>query len=234
MTKARVLVIEDERAIRQGIVDALDFEGFETLEAGDGNEGLELALRGTYDLLLLDLMLPGKDGFQILKELRGSRPTTPVIILTARGSEDDRVKGLRLGADDYVIKPFSVRELLARVGAVLRRSPGRPTDLRTLSFPGGTADLGRGEIVTEGGVRSELSSREAELLRYLAVNAGRPITRDELIANVWQLNPRAINETRTIDIHVARLREKLGEKGASIVRTVRGKGYMYDPGDDPP
>ncbi len=228
MSKTRILAIEDDDAIRQGIVDALDFAGYETLEAADGDVGAEKAVRDTYDLLLLDLILPGKDGFEILTELRKARPTMPVIILTARGREEDRVKGLRLGADDYVVKPFSVSELLARIEAVLRRSPGRPTDLDSIKLPQGVADLARAEVVMDDGERVALSERELELLRYLAVNAGRPVSRDELIANVWRLNPRAIVETRTIDMHVARLREKLrdDDKSAPIIKTVRGKGYM--------
>ena len=123
MEKKRVLVVEDDAAIRAGIVDALKFDGYEPLEAERGDRGLELALGAQPDLLLLDLVLPGMDGLQILREVRAAKSTLPVIILTARGEEADRVEGLRLGADDYVVKPFSVRELLARVGAVLRRSP---------------------------------------------------------------------------------------------------------------
>src|SRR5688500_17969340 len=123
MTTKRVLVIEDDASIRRGLVDALTFSGYEALQSGDGAAGLKLALRSTYELLLLDLILPGADGFQILESVRAERPTLPIIILTARGEEAERVRGLRLGADDYVIKPFSIRELLARVEAVLRRSP---------------------------------------------------------------------------------------------------------------
>ena len=137
MTERRVLVIEDDEAIRQGIVDALQFEGFAAFEAADGREGMDSAVKVDCDLVLLDLALPGIDGMEILKEVRRTRPTLPVIILTARGDEDDRVRGLRYGADDYVVKPFSVKELLARVEAVLRRSAERPTDVRSLDIPGG-------------------------------------------------------------------------------------------------
>jgi len=129
MKRARILVIEDDGAIRRGIVDALEFEGYTTHEAGEGTEGLRMAVQVDCDLILLDLVLPGADGLQILKEVRSARPALPVIILTARGDEEDRVRGLRLGADDYVVKPFSVKELLARVDAVLRRSPERPSDV---------------------------------------------------------------------------------------------------------
>jgi DNA-binding response OmpR family regulator len=151
-----------------------------------------------------------------------------VIILTARGEESDRVEGLRLGADDYVVKPFSVKELLARVEAVLRRSPERPKHLSQIELPGGVADLARCEVRYEDGTRAELSDRESELLRYLASHAGRAITRDELLLRVWQLNPRGLS-TRTIDMHVTRLREKLRDDPADprVILTVRGKGYMF-------
>jgi DNA-binding response OmpR family regulator len=227
MGRQRILIVEDDAAIRRGIVDALQFEGYATLEAADGNKGLQMAVTVECDLILLDLVLPGKDGLEILREVRATRPTLPVIVLTARGEEGDRVEGLRLGADDYVVKPFSVRELLARVQAVLRRSPERPTDVRDVEFPGGVADLARREVRYDGGERSELSEREAELLRYLASNRGRVISRDEILSRVWRMNPQGI-ETRTIDMHIARLREKLHDDPADpkAIVTVRGKGYM--------
>src|SRR6266540_1623339 len=151
MTQKRVLVVEDDSAIRRGILDALQFAGYETLEAGNGKDGMAQALRATFDLLLLDLILPGHSGFEILKAAREARPTLPVIILTARGEEADRVQGLRLGADDYVVKPFSVRELLARVEAVLRRSPERPSKVNKIEMPHGVADLSRCEVRFENG-----------------------------------------------------------------------------------
>lgn len=222
-----ILVVEDDSAIRRGIVDALKFEGFGVHEAATGSAGLEKAIQCDCELVLLDLVLPEMDGLEILEEVRRVRPTLPVIILTARGEESDRVAGLRLGADDYVVKPFSVKELLARVAAVLRRSPERPSDVSEIAFQGGVADLARQEVRLKNGSRSDLSEREGELLRYLAVNPGRIISRDELLAHVWRLSPQGVT-TRTIDMHVARLREKLGSNGDdSVIRTVRGKGYMY-------
>lgn len=223
----RVLVVEDDAAIRMGVVDALQASGYETLEAGDGRCGLDLALHAEFDLLLLDVVLPHQDGFQILSEVRRGRPTLPVILLTARGAETDRVQGLKTGADDYVVKPFSVKELLARIEAVLRRSPERPTDRAEIALAGGVADLQRRELRFIDGRREELSERECELLRYLAVNAGRPVSRDEILSRVWRIEPGRV-ETRTIDMHVARLREKLGDDAAEprLLRTVRGKGYM--------
>lgn len=223
-----ILTIEDDAAIRRGIVDALRFVGYQILEAGNGNLGLEIAVRQPYDLLLLDLVLPGKGGLEILRAVRQTRPTLPVIILTARGAENDRVEGLRAGADDYVVKPFSVKELLARVEAVLRRSPQRPSDMETAPIPGGSADFARHELRFTDGTRCELSEREIELLRYLVNHAGRAIARDELLANVWRISPDGL-PTRTIDMHIVRLREKLRDDPAQprVLLTVRGKGYMY-------
>ena len=228
MPRATVLVVEDDASIRRGIVDALKFEGYAALEAASGTVGLDMALTAECDLILLDLVMTGKDGLEILRETRQARATLPVIILTARGEERDRVAGLKLGADDYVVKPFSVRELLARAEAVLRRSPERPLDVPEVKFPGGVADLARREVRLEGGARDELSEKEAELLRYLATNSGRAVSRDEILQRVWRINPNGV-ESRTIDMHIARLREKLHDDGENprIVLTVRGKGYMF-------
>ena len=224
----RILVIEDDAAIRRGIVDALRFEGFQAVEAADGKAGMDLALEVDCELVLLDLVLPGKQGLEILQAVRQGRPTLPVIILTALGDETDRVRGLRLGADDYVVKPFSVSELMARVQAVLRRSPQRPTDVLTAPVAGGQIDFSRREVRFADGRREDLSEREAELLRYLVMNSGRVISRDELLRGVWRLEPRGL-WTRTIDMHIARLREKLGDHASDpkLILTVRGKGYMY-------
>jgi DNA-binding response OmpR family regulator len=227
MPAGRILTIEDDAAIRRGIVDALSFAGYEVIQAADGNEGCRAAVSREYDLLLLDMVLPGKSGLEILREVRNARPTLPVIILSARGEERDRVTGLKMGADDYVVKPFSVDELLARVEAVLRRSPARPTDVSELAIPGGRVDFARCEVRFDDGSREELSDRERELLRYFACHAGRAIAREELLANVWQIDARGVT-TRTIDMHVARLREKLRDVDGEprVLLTVRGKGYM--------
>ena len=228
MPARKILVVEDDPAIRRGIVDALRFEGHEPLEAATFVEARRLALTLECDLVLLDLVLPGGDGLEVLREARAVKPRLPVIILTARGQESDRVSGLRLGADDYVVKPFSVKELLARVDAVLRRSAERPSDVAQVSLPGMTIDLERREIRHDDGAREELSEREGELLRYLASNAGRAISREELLAKVWKLSSSGV-QTRTIDMQVARLREKLRDPSEEprVVLTVRGKGYMF-------
>jgi two-component system alkaline phosphatase synthesis response regulator PhoP len=232
MAKTRILVIEDDAPIRRGIVDALTFRGFDTHEAATLSDGLDMALGGDCDLILLDLVLPtdkatSGDGMRILAQVRQTRPTLPVIILTARGEEADRVKGRKLGADDYVVKPFSVDELLARVDAVLRRSPQRPNDRRQLKIAAGCVDLDAALVSFDDQTTTVLSEREVDLLRYLAQHAGRPIARQELLAHVWRIDPKGI-DTRTIDMHVARLREKLRDDPHQprTVLTVRGKGYM--------
>src|SRR5688572_26649168 len=151
MLAQNILTVEDDAAIRRGVVDALSYAGYTVLESGRGDEGCQMALRRELDLLLLDMVLPGRTGLEILREVRNVRPTLPVIILSARGEENDRVAGLRLGADDYVVKPFSVNELLARVAAVLRRSPSRPTDVNELELPAGRVDFARCEIRFQDG-----------------------------------------------------------------------------------
>ena len=228
MPAQTILTVEDDAAIRRGVVDALTYAGYSVLEAGRGDDGCQMALRRELDLLLLDMVLPGKTGLEILREVRNVRPTLPVIILSARGEENDRVAGLRLGADDYVVKPFSVNELLARVTAVLRRSPSRPTDMNELELPAGRVDFARCEIRFADGKRAELSEREQQLLRYLAQHAGRAVARQELLENVWQIDARGVS-TRTVDMHVARLREKLRDdpEEPQVLITVRGRGYMF-------
>ena len=227
MPHPAILIIEDDAAIRRGIVDAVRYAGYMPLEAAHGDAGLKMALARDYDLLLLDLVLPGVGGLEILRVLRESRPTQPVIILSALGEEANRVAGLKLGADDYVVKPFSVKELLARVEAVLRRSPERPRDVTRFEFVGGCADLERQEVRFRDGTCEEMSTREVELLSYLVRHAGRSVSRDELLANVWRISPRGL-ATRTVDMHIARLREKLRDdpQEPRVLMTVRGKGYM--------
>jgi DNA-binding response OmpR family regulator len=226
MPDTTILVIEDDAAIRRGVVDALEYGGYRTLEAGDGTSGLDLALKANYRLLLLDLVLPGRDGFSILSELKKKRPGQAVIILSARGEENDRVRGLGLGADDYVMKPFSVRELLARVEAVLRRTCERPAPSEERDLPGGKVDLTSGKIAFHDGDDAELSEREAGLLRYLLDAAGRVVSRDEILRHVWGLDPER-TETRTLDMHIMHLRTKLRDRDQQMLVTVRGKGWRF-------
>jgi DNA-binding response OmpR family regulator len=226
MRTRTILVVEDDSAIRTGMIDALSFHGYKGLEARTGPQGLEMALSADCDLVLLDLVLPGKDGLDVLKSIRETKAALPVIILTARGDESDRVAGLKLGADDYVVKPFSVKELIARIEAVLRRSPERPNKVVKIRFPEGEADLANAEIRYRNGGKAEISDKETELLQFLAGCCGRVVTRDEILLRVWRLEPSKV-ETRTIDMHVARLREKLRDdpNQPRVIVTVRGKGY---------
>lgn len=230
--KKTIVVVEDEEAIRRGIVDALHVAGYDPVEAADGEAGLVEARRYGVDVVLLDLMLPKKNGFEVLAELRLTHPSLPVIILTARGSEDDRVNGLRKGADDYVVKPFSARELLARVEAVLRRSPDRPVPVVHIQCGDTAVDCARREVCYADGSRVVLSDMEASILQRLSAHAGRAISREELLAGVWGLRDGHV-ETRAIDMHITRLRQKLAGTSPSAsqdwIVTVRGKGYMLAP-----
>jgi DNA-binding response OmpR family regulator len=226
MPEITILVVEDEPAVRCGIVDVLEYAGYRTLEAPDGHAGMDLALKANYRLLLLDLVMPGPSGFEILAALRKKRPGQAVIILSARGEENDRVKGLTGGADDYVVKPFSMKELLARVDAVLRRTCERAVPSDTRSLPGGTVDFLTRRLQFDDGRNEELSEREAELLRYLIDSPGRTISRDEILRHLWGLDPDR-TETRTIDMHMMHLRSKLGDKDQRMLVTVRGKGYLF-------
>jgi two-component system alkaline phosphatase synthesis response regulator PhoP len=226
MAKDLILVVEDDLAVRRGVADALRWAGFDPLEAGDGDLGQQLALARPVRLVLLDLVLPRRPGLEVLQALRAARPGLPVILLTALGGEDDRVRGLTMGADDYVVKPFSVRELLARVESVLRRSAERVQGPASLAVPGGEVDLMQEEVRWDDGSREPLTELEANLLRYLASCPGRLLSRDELLQRVWRVDPRRVR-TRTLDMTVARLRKKLRDEQAPprVVVTVRGRGY---------
>jgi DNA-binding response OmpR family regulator len=228
----QIVIIEDEQPIRRGVADALRAAGYQTAEAGDGVRGLEEAVRPGVDLVLLDLLLPRRDGLQVLSELRKVRSTLPVIILTARGTEDDRVRGLKMGADDYVVKPFSARELLARVEAVLRRTLERPPDITRARLGHAVIDFARREVRWSDEDRAELSETESALLCFLVTHQQRAVSREELLTRLWGIGPQRI-ETRTIDMHIARLRTKLrdpsGKTTPEAILTVRAQGYMASP-----
>jgi DNA-binding response OmpR family regulator len=229
MGKSTILAVEDDAAIRRGVVDALQYAGYRVLGAGTFEEGLRMALSERCDLLLLDVVLPDGSGLDILSEIRDERPQQPVILLTARGDEQDRVAGLRRGADDYVVKPFSVRELLARVEAVLRRCGSAGQEQGSLALNGhGTIDFAACELARPDGSRVELSPREVQLVQYLSSHPGRVVSREEILQQVWGIDARGVN-TRTIDMHVARLREKLRDNAAhpDVIATVRGRGYRW-------
>lgn len=232
MALGRVLVVEDDGAIRRGLVDLLRVSGYAPLEAPDGQAGLELAVSVEIDLVLLDILMPRLDGWGVLREIRRTRPSLPVIMLTAKGEEGDRVRGLHDGADDYVVKPFSPKELLARVEAVLRRSPERPRAVARATIAGRVIDFERREVTLPDGTREVLSERESEVLSYLVANRGRAIARDELLSRVWGLDPRGV-QTRTVDMTIARLREVLRDDSANpaVIVTVRQRGYMLAGGE---
>jgi DNA-binding response OmpR family regulator len=220
-----ILIVEDDSAILRGLKDSLRFERYDVLTATDGEEGYRLAASRKPDLVILDLMLPGMSGFEICRKLRAEGFTAPILMLTARGEETDRVLGLDLGADDYVTKPFSVRELLARVRALMRRAEKPAEELPAeLRFDDVTIDFRRFEAV-KGATPVDLTRKEFALLRMLAANAGSPLTRDELLNGVWGYE--SYPNTRTVDTHVAGLRAKLESNPSQPRRlvTVHGIGY---------
>jgi len=224
--KHHILVVEDEPAVSRGVKDALAFNGYTVDVAEDGERGYQLARSGAYDLLVLDLMLPKMPGFDVLRRLREENVHTPVLVLTARGHEEDRVRGLDLGADDYVVKPFSIRELVSRVAAHLRR---RSTDAATSAKPVSLGlvefDFQRREARRDG-ERIAALPKEIDLARFLLENRGRVVTRDELLMKVWEY-PVSGLQTRTVDNYVMKLRQKVEPDPARPrhILTVRGKGY---------
>ncbi len=235
--KRRILIVEDEDPIAQGLQDVLAFHGFQANRARDGREGLEMALTGQYDLILLDVMLPLMDGFEVCNRIRKENRTQPIIMLTAKTSEEDIIQGLTLGADDYVSKPFSVRELLLRIEAVLRRftQDTAPTEEIQLGdfLRINTSSLS-GEYLQEEDRKSReepvFTRREVEILKFLAQNKSRPVSRNELLEHVWGYSSPSSMETRTVDIHMAKLRKKTepNPKEPIYLITVRGEGYRLN------
>jgi DNA-binding response OmpR family regulator len=230
LTKTRVLVIEDEEPLRMALADALEAEGFDVAQAADGEAGLARALADGPDLVLLDLMLPRLDGFGVLRAIREDRLASPVIILSARGEEWDRVQGFEYGADDYVVKPFSMRELLMRIRAVLARAeggaPGLERSAGRVRFGAVEVDFGA-YALTRKGERSGLSRRELDLLRYFLNHEDQALDRFRLLTDVW--GPDESPTTRTIDTHVLKLRKKIErvpERPRHLV-TVHGIGYRF-------
>jgi two-component system response regulator RegX3 len=225
--KPRILVVEDEAAIREGVADVLVFHGYRVDAVGDGKQGLEKALSGQYDLLLLDVMLPGCDGFSICDEIRKVDRDQPIIMLTAKTSDEDIVNGLALGADDYIAKPFSVAQLVLRVKAVLRRSRAGIALATQIKLDGDVEIDTRNLAGRRGDEALTFTRREIEILQYLQQNAERPVSRDELLTRVWGYDRTAEIETRTVDIHIAKLRRKIevDVKEPRNLVTVRGAGY---------
>ena len=222
MTKHTILIIEDEKDIRELLIYNLQKEGYATLDSGDGKQGLDMARSKLPDLIVLDLMLPGLDGLSICRELeRGSNTATiPMLMLTAKGEELDRVVGLELGADDYLVKPFSVRELLLRIRNILKRH-ARVIDGESLSRNGITIDSGAHKATVDGR-NIDLTATEFRLLENLLRHAGKVRNREQLLDDVWGY--RFEGYARTVDTHMRRLRAKLGS-AAGLLETVRGVGY---------
>ncbi len=221
----RILIIDDEPEMVRGLGDNLRFEGYQILSATKGRDGLALALRDAPDLILLDVMMPEMSGWDVCRELRRKGLDTPVIMLTARGEEVDRVLGLELGADDYVTKPFSLRELLARVRAVLRR-PGPRRKFEEFAFGDVRLHL-RGRQAFKAGKEVRLTRKEFDLLRYLVEHRSEVITRDRLLDEVWGYE--RFPTTRTVDAHILRLRQKFepDPEHPAYILTVHGQGYRF-------
>jgi DNA-binding response OmpR family regulator len=233
--KARILIAEDDPNIRQGLVATLESDGYGVTAASDGTQALRLFPQQKFDLVILDIMMPKTSGYDVCRELRARGTRVPVLFLTAKGEEVDKVVGLKLGADDYVTKPFGVHELLARVEALLRRTrdttaaaPNRESLPATFQL--GPAEIDRRKfVVTVGGKSTAVTARELKLAEVFAAHAGEVLSRDALLNAVWGVE--YFGTTRTLDQHVAQLRKKLGgsEDADSCIVTVHGVGYRYDP-----
>jgi DNA-binding response OmpR family regulator len=225
--KARILVVEDDAALRRGLMDVLVFNGYETRGIADGSEGLRAALETPCDLVMLDVMLPGMDGFSICREIRRRRPNQAVVMITAKGAEDDVVAGFKAGADDYIPKPFSLRELMVRVEAVLRRVGKNSGDQQIVL---GEVRFDGHHLVAECRGRSvEITRREMDIVAYLHRHSERIVSKKELLTEVWQYADAGI-ETRTVDIHVLKLRKKISALAGitAFITTVRGEGYRLE------
>ena len=224
--KPRILIIEDEQAILQGLMDVFVFHGYRVDSAMDGKVGLEKALNGDYDLILLDLMLPYIDGFSVCNRIREQDVQIPIIMLTAKSTEQDIVAGLTLGADDYIGKPFSVRELVLRVESVLKRTLRRAEQPAVMAI--GTIRIDTANLQQLDSERPlQFTRREIEILHYLQLHGERPVAREELLEKVWGYRQAESIETRTVDIHIAKLRRKIeaDPKRPKLLLTIRGEGY---------
>ena len=223
---AKILVVEDEPNMVAGLRDNFEFEGYEVITASDGVEGLERALAESPDLVVLDVMMPRMSGLEVCRQLRAKRASIPIIMLTARGQEVDKVVGLEIGADDYVTKPFSIRELLARVRAILRRTAALPKNLDQHSFGDVEVDLHRRRVLKSGKLL-DISSKEFELLKYFICHSGETLSRDRLLEDVWGYDNYP--STRTVDTHLVRLRQKLepDPEQPQYFITVHGTGYQF-------
>jgi DNA-binding response OmpR family regulator len=227
--EASLLIVEDEAPIREGLIELFEAQDYQVRTAADGHAALEALAEGGHDLVLLDVMMPGPNGFEVLEQTRARGDDVPVLLLTARGAEEDIVRGLEAGADDYVTKPFGVRELCARVKGLLSRRPRRAGTEPVPAVVCGEAsiDLERLLLRWEGG-QVALSSREGAVLDYLIARGHRPVSREELLVDVWGYNDGTV-QTRTVDVHIQQLRAKLKQVPAleGAIETVRGRGYRF-------
>lgn len=226
--KARILVVEDDPAILNGLLDVLVFNGYGADGVSDGGQGLAAALNQAYDLILLDVMLPTMDGYSICRKIRADKPNQAIIMITAKGAEDDVVAGFRAGADDYVPKPFSLRELMVRVEALLRRS-GKPMGDDRIEACGICFDGQNLHALCDDNIQ-EMTRREMDIIVYLHRNHRRIVSKKELLTEVWHYADADI-ETRTVDIHMLKLRKKIAALNPDItlIRTIRGEGYRWEP-----
>lgn len=226
--KAHILVVEDDPALLRGLADVLVYNGFEVKGCEDGGQGLAAGLNEPFDLILLDVMLPTLDGFSICKEIRKKKPDEGIIIITAKGAEDDIVTGFNAGADDYISKPFSLREVMVRVEAVLRRTGKNPGD-EEIRLHGIFFD-GKNLIAAYQNQTSELTRKEMDIIAYLHRHRNRIVSKKELLTEVWQYADAGI-ETRTVDIHMLKLRRKIARLigDTPLITTIRGEGYRLEP-----
>ena len=227
MNHARILLVEDEPNLRRTLTDLLRSDGYLVESSGDGVEGQELATKNPFDLIILDVMLPSRDGFEVCRRLRENGVNAPILMLTARNELNNKVQGFKAGSDDYLTKPFETPELEARIEALLRRaSRGARNQLKSYDFDGIHVDFARSEL-TKNGKSTALGEREARLLRYLIERKGTILSRDELLQEVWGY--KSIPLTRTVDVHIAWLRQKIEDdpKNPRHIVTVHGQGYCF-------
>ena len=226
MNHARILLVEDEPNLRRTLTDLLRSDGYLVESSDDGVKGQELATKNPFDLIILDVMLPSRDGFEVCRRLRENGINTPVLMLTARSELNNKVQGFKAGSDDYLTKPFETPELEARIEALLRRASRGRAQLRSYDFDGIHVDFTKSEL-TKNGKSTALGEREARLLRYLIERKGTILSRDELLQEVWGY--KSIPLTRTVDVHIAWLRQKIEDdpKNPKYIVTVHGQGYRF-------
>lgn len=229
MTQIKILVAEDDSNIRMGLVDTLESEDYSVVEAKDGKQALELFKAGSFDLVLLDIMMPGKNGYDVCRQIRAGNEEVPIIMLTAKGEEIDKVVGLELGADDYITKPFGIHELLARISAVLRRTKRQKTDISQEAFVFGDFKVNPKTFkLSRQDLSLDLSEKELKLIQHFHVHPGEVLSRDNILNAIWGID--YFGTTRTLDQHIAKLRKKIEHdpSNPAFITTVHGVGYRYN------